>query len=249
MRIDWWTLGLQAVNVLVLIWLLSRFLFKPIARIIAERQAAIAKLVEDAAAAKAAAEAERDKAKADEAKLAAERSARLDAATREAEAQKAALLAAVKAEADGLRAAAQEAIARQRQSAAEAEADEASRLAVDIAARLFERLPEEARISGFIDGLAQGVADLPQASRASIAPGARLTLKAARGLTDGELENCRTRLAQALGHDVALDVSIDPALIAGLELEAPHAVVRNSFRADLDRITAALTRHGMDARP
>lgn len=40
MTIDWWTLGLQTVNVLVLVWILARFLFRPVARIIADRQAA-----------------------------------------------------------------------------------------------------------------------------------------------------------------------------------------------------------------
>ena len=44
MKIDWWTLGLQAVNVLILVWLLSRFLFKPVAAIIAERQQAATRL-------------------------------------------------------------------------------------------------------------------------------------------------------------------------------------------------------------
>ena len=34
MTIDWWTLGLQAVNVAVLIWLLGRFFWKPVAAMI-----------------------------------------------------------------------------------------------------------------------------------------------------------------------------------------------------------------------
>ena len=55
MQIDWWTLGLQTVNALVLIWLLSRFLFRPIASILAEREATARRLLDDAAAAKAAA--------------------------------------------------------------------------------------------------------------------------------------------------------------------------------------------------
>ncbi len=40
MRIDWSTLALQTINALVLIWLLARFLFRPVAGIIAERQKA-----------------------------------------------------------------------------------------------------------------------------------------------------------------------------------------------------------------
>ena len=49
MRLDWWTLGLQAINLLVLIWILSRFFFKPIAKAISDRQAASSKLLDDAA--------------------------------------------------------------------------------------------------------------------------------------------------------------------------------------------------------
>ena len=38
MRIDWWTLALQAANFLVLVWLLQHFLYRPVQGIIAERQ-------------------------------------------------------------------------------------------------------------------------------------------------------------------------------------------------------------------
>jgi F-type H+-transporting ATPase subunit b len=49
MRIDWWTLALQTFNVLVLVWILSRFLFRPVASMIEQRQAAAAKLLADSA--------------------------------------------------------------------------------------------------------------------------------------------------------------------------------------------------------
>ncbi|MDR3453737.1 MAG: F0F1 ATP synthase subunit B, partial [Rhodoferax sp.] len=73
MKIDWWTLGLQAINVVVLVWLLSRFLFKPVAAIIAERQAAAARLLSEAQAARDAAQRERDAAGAETARMAAAR--------------------------------------------------------------------------------------------------------------------------------------------------------------------------------
>ena len=38
MRIDWWTLALQAANFLVLVWLLQHFLYRPVLAIIVERQ-------------------------------------------------------------------------------------------------------------------------------------------------------------------------------------------------------------------
>jgi F-type H+-transporting ATPase subunit b len=52
MRLDWWTLALQAVNALVLIWILARFFFRPVVNIIAKRQEEANKLLADAAAAR-----------------------------------------------------------------------------------------------------------------------------------------------------------------------------------------------------
>ena len=52
MRIDWWTLGLQTVNVLILVALLARFLFRPVVAVMDERRAAAAKLISDAEAEK-----------------------------------------------------------------------------------------------------------------------------------------------------------------------------------------------------
>src|SRR6266446_7877022 len=84
MQIDWWTLGLQAVNALVLIWLLAHFLFRPVVDAIAARQKAVGQLLADAKAAKAAAESECDKAAAETARLAEQRSEALKAAEAEA---------------------------------------------------------------------------------------------------------------------------------------------------------------------
>ena len=40
MEIDWWTLAIQTVNFLVVVWLLSRFLYRPVRRMIEAREAA-----------------------------------------------------------------------------------------------------------------------------------------------------------------------------------------------------------------
>src|SRR6266436_563594 len=80
MQIDWSTLGLQAVNAVVLIWLLAHFLFRPVVDAIAARQKAAGQLLADAKAAKTAAEGERDKAAAETARLAEHRSEALKAA-------------------------------------------------------------------------------------------------------------------------------------------------------------------------
>ncbi len=244
MTIDWWTLALQAINALVLVWLLSRFLFRPVVDILAKRQAAAQGIVAQAQAARAAALEEKAKAQAEAAELAANRSAAMKAASADVAAQKAALIAAAREEADKLRADAESDIARARAAGQHEVADKATDLAVDIAARLLDRLPDEARVAGFVDGLAQGVAALPDEIRAKLgADGAPLPITAARKMTDGELSQCRDALNKALAREIEIEASVDPALIAGLEIHAPHAEVRNSFRADLDQLQADLKRH------
>jgi F-type H+-transporting ATPase subunit b len=244
MQIDWSTLGLQAVNAVVLIWLLAHFLFRPVVDAIAARQKAAGQLLADSKAAKGAAENERNKAAAEAARLAEHRSEALKAAEAEAAAAKATLLVTAQADADKLRATAKAQIEAQRRTEAVAAEDRAGKLAIDIVAKLLDRLPREARVSAFIDGIATGLAKLPQGTRASVgADGTSIRLTTARAVTPQEVEACRKALADVLGHTVAVEVSVDPALIAGIELEAPHAVVRNSFRADLVRLKSELVHH------
>jgi F-type H+-transporting ATPase subunit b len=247
MHIDWWTLGLQTVNALVLIWLLGHFLFRPVADAIAGRQKAAAQLLADAKAAKATAESERDKTAAEAVRLADHRAEAFKAAEAEAAAAKSALLAKAQAEADRIRAAGKVEIEAGRRTEELAAEDRAARLAVDIATKLFDRLPREARISPFIDGIVTGLAKLPEQTRASVcADGKPIHLTAACAVTPEEAGACRKTLADIFGHPVAVEISVDPELIAGIELEAPQAVVRNSFRADLIRLKSELVHHDTD---
>jgi F-type H+-transporting ATPase subunit b len=60
MLIDWFTVGAQVVNFLILVWLLKRFLYKPILRAIDEREKQIASQLQVAATKEAEAQKERD---------------------------------------------------------------------------------------------------------------------------------------------------------------------------------------------
>jgi F-type H+-transporting ATPase subunit b len=250
MRIDWWTLGLQTINALVLVWLLARFLFRPVADIIARRKAEAERLLDDAEQAKADAKALFDRADGAWIEIAANRAAAVHAALAEAQCEKDALLAGARAEIERMRAQAAAEFERARKTERRAANERASQLAAEIARRLVERLRRAARVAGFVDGLARAVAALPEPARASLAaPGPPARLTAPRPLTQQEEELCRRSLAQALGHPLDLAIETDPALIAGLELENQHASIRNSFRADLARIAADLEKQdGDDAR-
>jgi F-type H+-transporting ATPase subunit b len=60
MLIDWFTVAAQALNFLILVWLMKRFLYKPILHAIDAREERIAKELADADAKKAEAQKERD---------------------------------------------------------------------------------------------------------------------------------------------------------------------------------------------
>lgn len=244
MTIDWWTLVFQTINFVVLVWLLARYLFRPVAKIVAERQAAAQSAIEDAKAARAEAEAERNSAEEQKSEIAARRSSLIDAAKKDAAEEREKLLEAARADAEKARAEGVAELEKLHDKEARALADEAGTLATDIAARLLDRLPEEARIAGFIDGLSEAVAKLPEATRKSIGADGPVTIKAARELTDEETAALSDRLGQALGRSIDLRIVTDADLIAGLELTAPHAIVRNHLRADLKRIQAELASHG-----
>jgi F-type H+-transporting ATPase subunit b len=60
MLIDWFTVGAQALNFLILVWLMKRFLYKPILNAIDAREKLVATELADAAAKKAEAQKEND---------------------------------------------------------------------------------------------------------------------------------------------------------------------------------------------
>lgn len=147
MQIDWWTLGLQTVNALVLIWLLSRFLFRPIASILADRKAAAQRLLDEAAAAEASARTLEEKARVAVEDIASKRAETIRAAVEEAKAASRELLDAAQSDADRMRADMRLEIERLEKSERRAEAERASLLSVDIARRLLDRLPQESRVA------------------------------------------------------------------------------------------------------
>jgi F-type H+-transporting ATPase subunit b len=103
MLIDWFTVGAQALNFLVLVWLLKRYLYGPVLAAIDAREKQIALAIADATTQKAAAAQERAALAAKQTALDGESAALLQRAAGAAEAEGAKLLADARAEAYDLR--------------------------------------------------------------------------------------------------------------------------------------------------
>ena len=110
MLIDWFTICAQALNFLILVWLMKRFLYKPILRAIDAREKLIAGELADAAAKKAEAQKDRDEFQHKNQEFEQQRAALLSKATDEANAERQRLLDEARKAADALSAKRQESL-------------------------------------------------------------------------------------------------------------------------------------------
>ena len=108
MLIDWFTVGAQALNFLILVWLMRHFLYKPILNAIDAREKKIAAELADAAAKKAEAQKDRDEFQHKNEEFDQQRSALLTKATDEAKTERQRLLGEARQAADALSAKRQE---------------------------------------------------------------------------------------------------------------------------------------------
>jgi F-type H+-transporting ATPase subunit b len=108
MLIDWFTIGAQALNFLVLVWLMKRFLYKPVLAAIDAREKGIATELADAEAKKAEARKDRDEFQHKNEEFDRQRAALLTRATDEAKAERQQLIDTARKAADALSATRQE---------------------------------------------------------------------------------------------------------------------------------------------
>ncbi len=248
MHIDWWTLVLQTVNVLILVWILGRFFFRPVTAIVTKRQEEAKTLLDDAASIRQQAEkarSEADKARAD---MDAQRQQLFEQARQDAQSERARLLDEASRELAKMREAAVAAAERDRAACESRLVGHAIDLALDVARRLVARVPPDTTFQTFTEELCREVRSLPEMSRTGLtsaaSSGGVVEVLTAADISAEQEQYVRRKLAAALGADVPMTFRRDEALIAGLELRGPATIVRNSWRSYLDRIREELTDDG-----
>ncbi len=237
MTIDWWTLGLQTVNVVVLMWLLKRFFWQPVSAMIEERQTSARKILADAEAVQAKADASVAEIEHIRAGFAKERESIVAEARDAGEKARQAILADAASETAALQTAARAAIEKEEREAQEAWSERAGKLAIDIAGRLAARFSGPAVRDAFLGWLIEDIRALPETTRqAASAKGARIEAITATALDALDQKRFGEAIAEALGTSSPISFVTDPGLIAGVELRGPNLTIANSWRADLNRI-------------
>jgi F-type H+-transporting ATPase subunit b len=243
MRISWWTLALQTANFLVLVWLLQRFLYKPVRAILEARRGEVERAMANAAAAQQAAEALRRDLEAQRGSIDRERERAIEVAHAQAKNERAALLEKAQRERDEAAAHARVGIEREREDAAKAIQDRSAALAVEIASRLLATVGPQPSALLFERAL-EGLRSLTPDQRQALAPagGNGVRIVTAWPLDDNGRHRCREELAALLGRATEVGFAEDPRLIAGVEIHFPNTILRHSWREALSGALEEMTR-------
>lgn len=239
MQIEWWTLVLQAINFLVLVWLLWRFLYKPVKDVIARRKELAEHAFAEAEEKGEQAEATRRSLEDERAELARERQDLLKKIHEETEAERREILDAARAEADRMIEEARDAVAGEREQARAQMRDEIAGLAAELAAELLRKTAADVPSGPFLERIERRLDALPEEERermrADLSGGAHLRVTTAGPLDDEERRRWTDRLDARLGQGDRIDFETDPDILGGAELHFPHAVLRFTWADQLER--------------
>jgi F-type H+-transporting ATPase subunit b len=249
---NWWTLGFQTVNFLILVWLLQYFLYKPVREIMERRKGEIDAAYQKAAAAQAAADSARkqyEAMRADAAKAAAKM---IDEAREESARERNAIVQQAHDDAENIAAAARDRIARERETAERQLREKIARLGVEVAGSLLRQSAVNGVTPSLADRALQLLEEMPREQRQRMAAdlgGFKLEVASAAPLPAPQADSYRKRIAAAFERDLPIVFTQDPDLIAGVELRLPHSVVGCSWKQSLDQaLKALLESHGNAAR-
>ncbi len=244
MSIDWWTLGLELVNFLVLVWLLERLLYRPVLGVLDRRQAEVSRLRDADTAAREALAAERRQVEAERAGLATQREGALEEAHRLAAAERAQARTEAQEEMQRLLADGRERLAAERAEAASVLQARGVEIGIAIARGLLERSQGSAPVAAFLAAACERVQNMDAEQRRHLlaAEGEAVPVRVvtAEALDRPRRDDCNARLESALGYPVTSSFEVEPALIAGLEVHFPGLVLRHSWRDALEAIQASL---------
>jgi F-type H+-transporting ATPase subunit b len=225
MLIDWFTVGAQVLNFLVLVWLMKRFLYKPVLDAIDAREKRIAQSLADAALKQSAAEKERDTFQVKNADFDRQRAELLSNAQNDIHAERQRLLDEARQAADALRLKRQDALVSEMQNLHQDIARRSREEVYAIADKVLTELAGATlqvrmvevftnRLRALDDNEKAGLAKAMVTSRADVC------VRSAFELTPLQREELQSALQTTLTHDVSLGFDTTPELISGIELTA-----------------------------
>lgn len=245
MQLDWSTFFLQTVNFLILVWILRRFLYRPVLEVVARRRAGIEDSLAQAAAAGAKAAALRKDYEQRVAQWEGEREAARARLKDEIDGERARMLAQTQKALAGERERSEALEAQRRDEIRSAMEAEALVLGASFATRLLQRLAGETLDEELVDVMIEDLGAMSDADRQTITDasrGANVALTCARPLGDAVLDRLRHALEPLTGGASPPEVRVDPSLISGVRVQTGPWVLAANLADELSFFRAGATR-------
>lgn len=254
MLLDWFTVGAQTLNFLVLVWLMKRFLYKPILDAIDAREKRIALALTDAALKQVAAQKERVEFHQKNEDFDRQRNELLERATDEAKAERQRLLAEARQVADTLRAKKHDALTSELQTLHQSIARRSREEVLAIAQKVLTDLAGLSLEDRMGAVFTRRLRELDDEARSGLANALKTSSKSVRVRSAFELPTAqRAAIQGALNETFACDIQIQfeiaPDLIGGIELTANGWKVAwniADFLASLERRIGELIQENPD---
>lgn len=245
MQIDWLTVAAQIVNFLVLVWLLQRFLYLPITRAMAQREARIESRLAAARAAREEAEAEGRRLREEQKTLAASRTETLDEARREAVALRARLEKDIREEIEAKRRTWQAHLADEREAFTARLRQRAGHQVIDIVSRVLRDYAGSdlaAQVAGtFADRLAGlGADERERLVRAAGRAEGPARVESGVALEPGVRRQITRTVHECVGRDIDVEYLEDADLLLGMRLSVGEQTVEWSAARFLHRLETTL---------
>ena len=225
MPIDWFTVAAQAINFLLLVWLMKRFLYKPVLRAIDAREKRIEEQLADARAQKIEALEEKEEFQRKNEIFDQERTELMNAAAEEAKSEKMRLLEEARASAEELQAKWREGLEK---DASRLEEDFQSRVRKDvffIVRKTLSDLAGEELEGKIIDLFLRRLEAMDEETRTSLAPVSKdpdesVQLRTAFPLTEKQQKRIAQEVKRLFDLKGEPKFTVEEDLLAGIELSA-----------------------------
>jgi F-type H+-transporting ATPase subunit b len=223
--IDWFTVGAQTLNFIILVWLMKRVLYKPIMAAIEARETLVAAELAAATAKMNLADKAMEEFKCKNEDLERDRAARVTKATQEAKTQGTVLLEAARVAADGLQSKRRNALQREVKDLNEGVARRVQQAFFDLARRALKDLANgtlEAQVTAvFCERLrAMKKEDKDKLGAAILASTQPASIRSAFPLPPDLQNAVQTAINEVFGRPVASRFEVEPDLVSGIELTA-----------------------------
>lgn len=246
MQINWFTVIAQLVNFLVLVWLMKKYLYKPILDAINKRESKIAAELADAKSKVSAAKKEQTEFQQKNEAFDANKKKMMDQATADTEKERQKLMYKAQKDAEDLQNKIEKASKEQQENLHADVVQKTQQQVLSIAKQALAQLAsttlEEQAVQVFIGKIkslsAKEKTKFNDAFHSATSP---VSVKSAFTLSNKEQKSIKTAIADLLGEKIDYEFETHPTTISGIELAANGYKLSWNFSAYIDSLQKSLT--------